>query len=253
MAGYQPAKPARQKSTEPTPGNSALSDTSKYQSCLGERVTGLETAQSSTAVPGAGVERVAAGPAVGAAGGRVAARPPASGCGEIRCWTLGRVKALIGWLGHISCALADMGKPLDLHGWSVPSRRGASWSGRRGHHHLERAGEVRPGMKAPRRTRAPTCVRARGRARAEAAEGTPLGAGRGQAGGDSTWQGLVKGRNGRSRGLPRPRATAPALPAPGPPRARERAPSRRLGRTTGTLSWPSASTPTRRWSGAGTT
>ncbi|MFI6712755.1 winged helix-turn-helix domain-containing protein [Nonomuraea sp. NPDC050478] len=81
--------------------------------------------------------------------------PLAWGYVEDQCWTLGRVKALIGRLFHIGYTIEGVGKLLRRHGWSVqvPARRAlerdeeaiAVWKD-----------EVWPVVKAPRRTWAPT-------------------------------------------------------------------------------------------------
>ncbi|MGR6924384.1 winged helix-turn-helix domain-containing protein [[Actinomadura] parvosata] len=81
--------------------------------------------------------------------------PLAWGYVEDQCWTLGRVKTLIGRLFHIGYTIEGVGKLLHRHGWSVqvPARRAlerdeeaiALWKA-----------EVWPEVKAPRRTWAPT-------------------------------------------------------------------------------------------------
>ncbi|MGW0804051.1 winged helix-turn-helix domain-containing protein [Nonomuraea sp. NPDC002799] len=81
--------------------------------------------------------------------------PLAWGYAEDQCWTLGRVKTLIGRLFHIGYTIEGVGKLLHRHGWSVqvPARREierdeeaiAVWKD-----------EVWPAVKAPRRTWAPT-------------------------------------------------------------------------------------------------
>ncbi|WP_261808986.1 winged helix-turn-helix domain-containing protein [Nonomuraea sp. C10] len=51
--------------------------------------------------------------------------PLAWGYAEDQCWTLGRVKTLIGRLFHIGYTIEGVGKLLHRHGWSVqvPARR----------------------------------------------------------------------------------------------------------------------------------
>jgi transposase len=81
--------------------------------------------------------------------------PLAWGYDENQCWTLARVKTLIGRLFHIGYTIEGVGKLLHRHGWSVqvPARRAierdeeaiATWKK-----------EVWPAVKAPRRTWAPT-------------------------------------------------------------------------------------------------
>jgi transposase len=81
--------------------------------------------------------------------------PLAWGYAEDQCWTLGRVKTLIGRLFHIGYTIEGVGKLLHRHGWSVQvaSRRAlerdeeaiATWKA-----------EVWPAVKQPRRTWAPT-------------------------------------------------------------------------------------------------
>ncbi|MEV0228130.1 winged helix-turn-helix domain-containing protein [Nonomuraea sp. NPDC050786] len=83
--------------------------------------------------------------------------PLAWGYDENQCWTLARVKTLIGRLFHIGYTIEGVGKLLHRHGWSVqvPARRAlerdeeaiAAWKE-----------QVWPVVKAPRRTWAPTCV-----------------------------------------------------------------------------------------------
>ncbi|MFB4285752.1 winged helix-turn-helix domain-containing protein [Nonomuraea sp. MTCD27] len=84
--------------------------------------------------------------------------PPAWGYVEDQCWTLDRVKTLIGRLFHIGYTIEGVGKLLHRHGWSVqmPARRAlerdeeaiALWKA-----------EVWPAVKAPRRTWAPVGAR----------------------------------------------------------------------------------------------
>ncbi|GAA2214146.1 hypothetical protein GCM10009850_096100 [Nonomuraea monospora] len=81
--------------------------------------------------------------------------PLAWGYVEDQCWTLGRVKTLIGRLFHIGYTIEGVGKLLHRHGWSVqvPARRAierdeeaiALWKA-----------EVWPAAKPPRRTWVPT-------------------------------------------------------------------------------------------------
>ncbi|MCK2213356.1 winged helix-turn-helix domain-containing protein [Actinomadura sp. ATCC 31491] len=81
--------------------------------------------------------------------------PLAWGHVEDQCWTLGRVKTLIGRLFHIGYTIEGVGKLLHRHGWSVqvPARRAmerdeeavALWKA-----------EVWPAAKPPRRTWVPT-------------------------------------------------------------------------------------------------
>jgi transposase len=83
--------------------------------------------------------------------------PLAWGYVEDQCWTLGRVKTLIGRLFHIGYTIEGVGKLLHRHGWSVqvPARRAlerdeeaiALWKA-----------EVWPAAKPPRRTWVPTCA-----------------------------------------------------------------------------------------------
>ncbi|WP_264372970.1 helix-turn-helix domain-containing protein [Nonomuraea phyllanthi] len=51
--------------------------------------------------------------------------PLAWGYAEDQCWTLGRVKTLIGRLFHIGYTIEGVGKLMHRHGWSVqvPARR----------------------------------------------------------------------------------------------------------------------------------
>ncbi|MGV9386806.1 helix-turn-helix domain-containing protein [Nonomuraea sp. NPDC003707] len=81
--------------------------------------------------------------------------PLAWGYDENQCWTLARIKTLIGRLFHIGYTIEGVGKLVHRHGWSVqvPSRRAlerdeeaiATWKA-----------EVWPVAKAPRRTWTPT-------------------------------------------------------------------------------------------------
>ncbi|GAA4952483.1 transposase [Nonomuraea thailandensis] len=81
--------------------------------------------------------------------------PLAWGYVEDQCWTLGRVKTLIGRLFHIGYTIEGVGKLLHRHGWSVqvPARRAlerdeqavALWKA-----------EVWSAAKPPRRTWVPT-------------------------------------------------------------------------------------------------
>ncbi|MEV4582286.1 SDR family oxidoreductase [Nonomuraea jabiensis] len=57
--------------------------------------------------------------------------PLAWGYDENQCWTLARVKTLIGRLFHIGYTIEGVGKPLHRHGWSVPAP--CPGAGRGGH------------------------------------------------------------------------------------------------------------------------
>src|SRR5262245_36796198 len=83
--------------------------------------------------------------------------PLAHGFAGHQCWTLGRVKTLIGRMFHIGYTLEGVSKLLRRHGWSVqvPVRRAIE----RDEEAIETwKREVWPAIKPPRRTWAPTSV-----------------------------------------------------------------------------------------------
>jgi len=158
--------------------------------------------------------------------------PLAHGFAADQRWTLGRIKTLIGKLFHVGYTVEGTSKLMRRHGWSaqVPVRQAmerddeavAVWKA-----------EVWPEIKDGTRPGRLHLLRVRGRAGAEAAEGTHLGAARRPPGGAGARRGRWPGQHRRGGVLPARGPAAPVLPPASPPPPQGRAEGVHLGRLPG--------------------